>query len=74
MTGRIFEVGGGWVCETRWEQTEGVFFENDFTAEELVAHWDEATSFENARHATSIAESKLGIKERVGRDVALAKQ
>ena len=74
VTGRIFEVGGGWVCETRWEQTEGVFFENDFTAEELAAHWDEATSFENARHATSVGESKLGIKERVGHDVALAKQ
>lgn len=74
VTGRLFEVGGGWVCETRWEQTEGVFFENDFTADDLVQKWDAATSFVNSRHATSIGESKLGIKERIGHDVALARQ
>lgn len=74
VNGRLFEVGGGWVCETRWEQTEGVFFQDDFGADELLARWDEATSFANSRHATSVGESKLGIKERMGRDVALARQ
>jgi 3-hydroxyacyl-CoA dehydrogenase/3a,7a,12a-trihydroxy-5b-cholest-24-enoyl-CoA hydratase len=73
-TGRLFEVGGGWVSQTRWEQTEGVFFQDDFSAEELLGKWDEATSFENSRHGTSVAESKSGIKERVGRDVALSPQ
>lgn len=62
------------MCETRWEQTEGVFFQDDFTADELRTRWDDATSFANARHATSVGESKLGIKERMGRDVALAPQ
>lgn len=74
VNGRLFEVGGGWVCETRWEQTEGVFFENDFTADELQTHWNEATSFAHSRHATSVGESKLGIKERIGRNIALARQ
>ena len=74
VTARIFEVGGGWVCETRWEQTEGAFFQDDFTVEDLAKSWDEATSFANSRHATSISEAKLGIKERLGRDVALARQ
>lgn len=74
VNGRIFEVGGGWVCEARWEQTEGVFFQDDFSADELLTRWDEATSFANSRHASSIGEAKLGIKERTGRDVALAPQ
>jgi 3-hydroxyacyl-CoA dehydrogenase/3a,7a,12a-trihydroxy-5b-cholest-24-enoyl-CoA hydratase len=74
VTGRIFEVGGGWVSETRWEQTEGVFFQEDFTAEQLQARRDEAVSFARSRHASRVSESKSGIKERMGEDVPLAPQ
>ncbi len=74
VTGRLFEVGGGWVSETRWEQTQGVFFQDAFSAEDLQARWGDATSFENARHATKINESKSGIKERMGADVLLSPQ
>lgn len=73
-TGKLFEVGGGWVSQTRWEQTQGVFFEEDFSAEDLLGKWDEATSFENSRHATLVSESKSGIKERMGKEVALSPQ
>jgi len=74
VTGRLFEVGGGWVSETRWEQTEGVFFSDDFSAEQLQARWDRATSFENSRHASKISESKTGIKERMGAEIPLVPQ
>ena len=74
VTGRLFEVGGGWVSETRWEQTEGVFFSDDFSAEQLQARWDRATSFENSRHASKISESKTGIKERMGAEIPLVRQ
>jgi 3-hydroxyacyl-CoA dehydrogenase/3a,7a,12a-trihydroxy-5b-cholest-24-enoyl-CoA hydratase len=74
VTGRLFEVGGGWVSETRWEQTEGVFFQDEFSAEELETRWDEATSFAQSRHASKIGESKSGIKERMGKDVPLSPQ
>ena len=73
-TGRLFEVGGGWICETRWEQTEGVFFRDDFTAEDLLGRWDEATSFAKSRHGRTIGEVKLGVKERLGAEVALTPQ
>ena len=73
-TGKLFEVGGGWVSQTRWEQTEGVFFEENFSAEDLLGVWDKATSFTNSRHATTLMESKNGIKERTGRDLALSPQ
>jgi NAD(P)-dependent dehydrogenase (short-subunit alcohol dehydrogenase family) len=74
VSGKLFEVGGGWVCQTRWEQTQGVFFRDQFAAEDLLAQWDQATSFESARHATKVSESKMGIVERLGRGVALMPQ
>lgn len=64
--GKLFEVGGGWVSQTRWEQTHGAYFENVFSAEELATRWNEATSFENSRHGSSVAECKTGIEERLG--------
>jgi len=72
--GKLFEVGGGWVCQTRWEQTQGVFFRDDFAAEDLEAKWDQATSFENSRHADRLGESKNGMEERLGGRTALAPQ
>src|SRR5262245_37406147 len=37
VTGKLYEVGGGWVSQTRWEQTAGVFFQDEYSAEELQA-------------------------------------
>jgi 3-hydroxyacyl-CoA dehydrogenase/3a,7a,12a-trihydroxy-5b-cholest-24-enoyl-CoA hydratase len=65
-TGKLFEIGGGWVSQTRWEQTQGVFFEDRFSAEDLLTRWTDATSFENSRHASLMNESKSGITERTG--------
>jgi len=73
-TGKLFEVGGGWVSQTRWEQTQGVFFRDDYTAEDLQAKWGEATSFENSRHATKVTESKSGLEERLGVGLNLSPQ
>ncbi|WP_230206650.1 hypothetical protein [Novosphingobium sp. Gsoil 351] len=73
-TGKLFEVGGGWVSQTRWEQTQGVFFNDDFSSEQLAERWGEATSFEGSRHASKLQEAKTGIQERLGRDLALAPQ
>lgn len=74
VSGKLFEVGGGWVSQTRWEQTQGVFFQDDFSAEDLAVRWDEATNFENARHASLLSESKSGMEERLGGRVELALQ
>ena len=74
VNGGLFEVGGGWVSQTRWQQTEGVFFREQFGAEELLAKWPEITSFEKARNASTVAESKSGVKERTGQDMVLKPQ
>lgn len=73
-TGKLFEVGGGWVSQTRWEQTEGMFFEDAFTAEQLLAGWDKVTDFTDARHASSIVEVKTGLPERLGKPLVLSPQ
>lgn len=72
--GKLFEVGGGWVAQTRWEQTQGVFFKDDFEAEDLQAKWAEVTDFTNARHATKVSESKSGLEERLGKPLELKPQ
>ena len=73
-TGKLFEVGGGWVSQTRWEQTQGVFFRDTFSAEELASRWDEVTSFDNSRHAETIGDSKNGVQERLGKPLILSPQ
>ena len=72
--GKLVEVGGGWVSQTRWEQTQGVFFREDFDADALKAKWADVTNFDNARHASKISESKTGMEERLGRRMELAPQ
>jgi NAD(P)-dependent dehydrogenase (short-subunit alcohol dehydrogenase family) len=42
ITGRIFEVGGGHVLETRWDQSAGTRLPSGFTAEALQAAWPTA--------------------------------
>ncbi len=73
-TGRIFEVGGGWISEVRWEQSEGVYFPGDFTTEDLVAQWTEATDFSRSRHASRISETKSGLEEKLGNAILLGPQ
>ena len=64
VTARLFELGGGWIYETRWEQAQGVFFTEDFTAEEVDRRWGEITSFTSARHGTRVADCRNGVRER----------
>lgn len=48
VTGRVFEVGGGWVSELRWQQSEGVLFDQGFTTEDVAARWPDVTRFEGS--------------------------
>jgi 3-hydroxyacyl-CoA dehydrogenase/3a,7a,12a-trihydroxy-5b-cholest-24-enoyl-CoA hydratase len=44
-TGRVFEIGGGWMSEMRWQQSEGVLFEPGFRCEDVEVRWNDVTRF-----------------------------
>lgn len=50
-TGRLFEVGSGWVGETRWQRTGGVLFPIDkqLTPEDVKASWAKIIDFDDGR-------------------------
>ncbi|KAG6880125.1 hypothetical protein C0992_005832 [Termitomyces sp. T32_za158] len=51
-SGRVFEVGGGYVAEIRWERSKGAVFKTDatFTPSAVKEKWDEITDFTNPDH------------------------
>ncbi|KAJ3727929.1 peroxisomal hydratase-dehydrogenase-epimerase [Lentinula raphanica] len=57
-SGRIFEVGAGFIAEVRWEQSQGAVFRNDatFTPSAVKAKWSEITDFSHPKYLKSLAE------------------
>lgn len=49
-TGRVFEIGAGFVAEIRWERSKGAVFKTDqsFTPSAVAERWSEVTDFEGA--------------------------
>jgi len=50
-TGGLYEVGSGWVGQTRWQRSGGHGFPVDvpLTPEEVVKHWKDITNFDDGR-------------------------
>jgi len=46
-TGRLFEAGGGWFAEIRYQRTKGVVLDIDrgYTVEDIERSWDQLTDF-----------------------------
>lgn len=66
-TGRLFEVGSGWVGETRWQRTGGVLFpvNKALTPEEVKAQWEKIINFDDGRadHPSSAADANAKIMQ-----------
>ncbi|KAF4035546.1 short chain dehydrogenase [Phytophthora infestans] len=46
-TGNVYEVGGGWVAQTRWQRSRGVVFPKDeLTLEKIASQIDEIENFD----------------------------
>ncbi len=45
QTGKIFEVGGGWISELRYQRSEGVSHDLDFTPEDVLSRWNKIGDF-----------------------------
>ncbi|KAH9838412.1 multifunctional beta-oxidation protein [Rhodofomes roseus] len=55
-SGRIFEVGAGFIAEVRWERSKGVVFKTDatFTPSAVQAKWEQITDFDSEpQHPTT---------------------
>lgn len=48
-SGRLFEVGAGFIAEVRWERSKGVVFKTDatFTPSAVQAQWEQITDFDS---------------------------
>ncbi|KAL1524847.1 hypothetical protein AB1Y20_019727 [Prymnesium parvum] len=48
-TGGVFEAGGGWMAQVRWQRSAGVFFDlESFSVEDVRDAWGRITDFTNA--------------------------
>jgi len=45
-SGGVFELGGGWISELRWQRSNGVGFNLPFTPEDVSKHFDEICNFD----------------------------
>ncbi|KAI8055435.1 hypothetical protein BDF22DRAFT_618267 [Syncephalis plumigaleata] len=66
-TGKVFEVGSGWVANVRWERSGGYGFPIDkpLLPEHIAAKWQQITDFNDGRvtHPSNTQESFQGLYE-----------
>lgn len=57
-SGKVFEVGAGFVAEIRWESSNGTIFKTDatFTPSAVKARWSEIIDFSKPYYASSMAD------------------
>lgn len=66
--GSLFEVGAGYIAKARLERNHGVFFDLDFTPEDVKAKFNEIVSFEGKNeYPTGGSETIMKINENLER-------
>jgi NAD(P)-dependent dehydrogenase (short-subunit alcohol dehydrogenase family) len=74
-SGEVFEVGGGWVTQVRWQQSAGAMFKlEEITPEAIADRWSEVSAFEMAQYPKSATDSLTTLGAKVGIPIALEVQ
>jgi len=62
-SGKVFEVGAGFVAEIRWERTKGALFKTDtsFTPSAVRARWDEIVDFTNPSYPDRMGDQDMVV-------------
>lgn len=70
VTGELFEAGGGWIGNTRWQRAKGAVSKDETTTPEFIAeHLGEITDFSTGTaNPKSTTESSMAILSAVGDD------
>lgn len=57
-SGRVFEIGAGFVAELRWERSKGTVWKTDdtFTPSAVKLKWSEVTDFSEVSHPESVSD------------------
>ncbi|SCU94825.1 LADA_0G11584g1_1 [Lachancea dasiensis] len=64
VTGQLFEVGGGWCGQTRWQRSKGIVSSQP-SPEFLRDHWQELVDFRECTHPSSTQEASMQILQSV---------
>lgn len=70
-SGKLFELGGGWVSQLRWQRSQGSHFkpEDPLVPEDIQAGWDTITDFTNASLPEKVADSISEIENNINQKV-----
>ncbi len=74
VNGALFEVGGGWAAQVRWERAAGAAFDPSapHSIEDIARRWCEVTGFDGGDHPDDVTSCFAPFARNLGFELAIA--